>query len=367
MPDIKQMLAQAKQLLKTDKKKAREILLQVVDIDERNEEAWLYMSGVVDSIEEQIVALENVLALNPNHKTAQKGLDTIRQRTGKSAPTPPPPAPQSDNAWGNIDSFENTDSFGSSGFGDSLGSSTGGFGEPFGGANSSDANPFGDSTSSWGEFGSAESSHAAPVENNPFGEAPDPWGGLEDIADPWGNPPAVPAAPQAETFDPWKSATPVIDDPWGSGTSAPAYNAEDDDPYSPTGNAASTFAFGDDPQPAKVDAPQAPIFTMDDGFTFDEDGVSDGFAFGFESSSSEIDDIFGESVASTDHDDDPFAEEKPRKAKPPKKVAAVSPYYNEIPEELRSSGTAVGRNMLIAVGVLGLLNVAALLGIFWAL
>jgi hypothetical protein len=56
------------------KAEARRLLETVLDADQRNEQAWLWMSGVVDSDEERIVCLENVLTINPNNQAARKGL-----------------------------------------------------------------------------------------------------------------------------------------------------------------------------------------------------------------------------------------------------------------------------------------------------
>jgi len=53
---------------------ARELLYQVIDLDERNEKAWLWLSGVVDGTDERIICLENVLAINPSHELARQGL-----------------------------------------------------------------------------------------------------------------------------------------------------------------------------------------------------------------------------------------------------------------------------------------------------
>ena len=47
---------------------ARSILKQVVKLDPRNEMAWLWLSGVVETDEQRIVCLENVLAINPTKK-----------------------------------------------------------------------------------------------------------------------------------------------------------------------------------------------------------------------------------------------------------------------------------------------------------
>ena len=53
---------------------ARELLYQVIDLDERNEKAWLWLSGVVEGIDERIICLENVVAINPHHELASQGL-----------------------------------------------------------------------------------------------------------------------------------------------------------------------------------------------------------------------------------------------------------------------------------------------------
>ncbi len=60
-----------------DKARARELLLQVVEADERIEEAWLWLSGAVDDPEDQRTALENVLALNPQNAHARYGLAVL--------------------------------------------------------------------------------------------------------------------------------------------------------------------------------------------------------------------------------------------------------------------------------------------------
>lgn len=56
------------------KAEAREKLLLVVERDEQNEQAWLWLSGVVESASDRRVCLENVLTINPASAAAQKGL-----------------------------------------------------------------------------------------------------------------------------------------------------------------------------------------------------------------------------------------------------------------------------------------------------
>jgi hypothetical protein len=63
----------------------RELLLRVIEQDEQNEQAWLWLSGAVDDPEDQTVALENVLALNPANRAAQEGLEYLR----RAAQVPP--------------------------------------------------------------------------------------------------------------------------------------------------------------------------------------------------------------------------------------------------------------------------------------
>jgi len=68
-----------------DKELAREFLMQVVDLDERNEQGWLWLSGVVEMIEDRRLCLENVLAVNPDSAPALAGLRWIEQQAPESA------------------------------------------------------------------------------------------------------------------------------------------------------------------------------------------------------------------------------------------------------------------------------------------
>lgn len=56
-----------------DKQKAKALFLEVIDLDENNEKAWLWLSAVVERAD-QIICLENVLTINPNNERAKKGL-----------------------------------------------------------------------------------------------------------------------------------------------------------------------------------------------------------------------------------------------------------------------------------------------------
>jgi hypothetical protein len=73
------------------KEEARTLLLRAVEIDQYNEQAWLWLSAVVESTDEQRTCLENVLTINPNNERAKQGLAMMGQ---KSAAPPKPDARQ---------------------------------------------------------------------------------------------------------------------------------------------------------------------------------------------------------------------------------------------------------------------------------
>jgi hypothetical protein len=104
MTETNELLEQGIAALKAGHKaEARSLLMQVVEQDERNERAWLWLSGAVDTDEERRTCLENVLAINPNNGMARRGLEHllaskgVRQLSAVSPPTPsaePAPTPR---------------------------------------------------------------------------------------------------------------------------------------------------------------------------------------------------------------------------------------------------------------------------------
>ena len=74
---------------------ARALLMQVVEGDERNEQAWLWLAGVVDTPEDIRTCLQNVLDLNPTNQQAQQGLAWVEKRYGPPEPPPEPSFPLS--------------------------------------------------------------------------------------------------------------------------------------------------------------------------------------------------------------------------------------------------------------------------------
>jgi hypothetical protein len=75
-----------------DKASGREKLMEVVERDQMYEQAWLWLSAAVDTNEDRVVCLENVLTINPANEVARRGLEKLRRSASPpSEPAPPPP------------------------------------------------------------------------------------------------------------------------------------------------------------------------------------------------------------------------------------------------------------------------------------
>lgn len=66
---------------------ANDLLRRVVELDEGNVTAWLWLSSVVSSLDEMEICLENVLTLDPGNQAALKGLAQVRQQKLVQQPT----------------------------------------------------------------------------------------------------------------------------------------------------------------------------------------------------------------------------------------------------------------------------------------
>lgn len=67
------------------KEEARILLMRAVEIDQYNEDAWLWLSAVVETPEEQRTCLENVITINPNNERAKQGIQILDQKLGANA------------------------------------------------------------------------------------------------------------------------------------------------------------------------------------------------------------------------------------------------------------------------------------------
>ncbi len=92
-PDVPTLLRQAMEALTHgDKPAARDLLTSVLEVDDRNEQAWLWLSGAVDSPAEQRICLENVLLINPGSTAARQGVAYLDKQAAEN-PSPPGPKP----------------------------------------------------------------------------------------------------------------------------------------------------------------------------------------------------------------------------------------------------------------------------------
>jgi hypothetical protein len=77
-----------------DKATGKEKLMKVVEQDQLHEQAWLWLSACVDTDEEQIVCLQNVLTINPRSEAARKGLSKLGALPSEDEAEPAPPSSQ---------------------------------------------------------------------------------------------------------------------------------------------------------------------------------------------------------------------------------------------------------------------------------
>lgn len=66
-----------------ERERARELLLELVELNEEHADGWLWLSGAVDDRGDQQIALENVLALDPGNRAAQDGLRLLATWTAQ--------------------------------------------------------------------------------------------------------------------------------------------------------------------------------------------------------------------------------------------------------------------------------------------
>ncbi len=85
--NVDAMVREAKRAIRAgNKSEAQALLLKATELDQSNEQAWMWLSAVVETVEDQMICLENVLQINPSNADAKRGLDLLR----KKAPPPPP-------------------------------------------------------------------------------------------------------------------------------------------------------------------------------------------------------------------------------------------------------------------------------------
>jgi len=58
---------------------ARDLLIELVEVDPRNEMAWIWLTGLVDSPEDRMIACENVLTINPANEKIRTHLAELQR------------------------------------------------------------------------------------------------------------------------------------------------------------------------------------------------------------------------------------------------------------------------------------------------
>ena len=66
---------------------AHDLFQQVIEIDEKNEKGWFWLASVVETDEERIICLGNVLHINPNNERAKRALDTLQAKAKEKKTT----------------------------------------------------------------------------------------------------------------------------------------------------------------------------------------------------------------------------------------------------------------------------------------
>lgn len=70
-------------------REAKTFLTEVLKQNSRNEQAWLWLSEVVDTVGEQITCIEQVLSINPDNKVAKLALQKLKAQPARLQPAAP--------------------------------------------------------------------------------------------------------------------------------------------------------------------------------------------------------------------------------------------------------------------------------------
>ncbi len=432
MPDVNQLVEKAIAAYKAKQKsQARELLMQAVDLDDKNEQAWLWLSAVVDSAEDQQVCLENVLTINPKNDRARKGLEELYKKQGKTMPPQfanPGGAPRSpslggwdstDDSWGAVNTAgsagasNRSNPFAGTGFESNPWGSDAN--DPLPGAVSPDAPA---TSVEWNKGGDKSAYGSGRQVAQPSPDEYDQWLASLNLGQgPAPSPPAAtPPAPAAPTpSNTWQTEaapTPSAgafsfdDSNWDEFSSnlnavgrTPGTVKKESDPF----GGASAFGEESDPhspfdfspayKPASRAVSEEPIepfqiTTRLSDFADEEDEAASIFDDEPPSIFGDDDDPFGTGTGfNFDDDSDPFAginENAPAAASKPAKApktkekksnsrkptisAEQAKYYAAIPADITAKAKSSGQGMLMfSTFILLILNIAAVVGIVMSL
>jgi hypothetical protein len=81
MPDLNDAIQQIKA---GDRTAGRQILEELLEVEENDEQIWLWLSMVVDTNDDREICLENALALDPRNSIAKRGLESLHSGSFKT-------------------------------------------------------------------------------------------------------------------------------------------------------------------------------------------------------------------------------------------------------------------------------------------
>jgi hypothetical protein len=91
--NVNVMVKEAVRALKANNKaEARSLLEKATELDPYNEQAWLWLSGVVETEDDQQTCLQNVLFINPGNENAKQGLAMLEAKSAARPKAEPKPA-----------------------------------------------------------------------------------------------------------------------------------------------------------------------------------------------------------------------------------------------------------------------------------
>jgi hypothetical protein len=331
MAEVDNLIEQGKAAIKAGRKdEAKAALTKAVELDEASEQGWLWLSACVESVEEQQICLENVLAINPANEKAKKGLAAITQKSAKpSAPAAPPPPPPA--AKPAAPPAQPADPF--DGYDSNIFAGTGFDSNPY--ESNSDSDPA--LGSGWGSFDASLSDESISNistsvdwgrDNEPsaYGSGKDVKLPSSDEYDSWVSNLSLGGSPTAEdtgfspSDGPFSSAAFDLDIPEESSFSSPPEppTRPSNAPVLPFDDFDFTNFEESNAFSSSFDSPASPGPFSADPTNFDMDSNPDPFGSGFgkktspmESPMSDDDDPFS-SASEVDLDSDPFADLAPQ-------------------------------------------------------
>lgn len=353
MANTEALLREGIEAVKANRKdEARTLLEKVVDLDQHNEQAWLYLSACVDSLEEQQICLENVLTINPNNQKARKGIEEISRKLA-SGPTSVSPFAETSASFGS-GPFMGTDDMNS---GDNTPTSVdwGRDSVPAHGSGRDVPQPTSEEYDSWMASlpigGNKPAESESPFENfdfsaGPFTTTDAPFEDhLDQIDDPFGGSGSKSGSLPFDA-DTLSSGAGPFDDAGEDRFEFPSPKAAGADPFA----GPSSFTGADRAHDRFGSRARESMIPAAESASPNDDDLDELFATGKS-------DVFGGT-------NDPFSalsKEKSGGTKRDRASASASSMYRLIPDEIQASSGAPSQILIITVGALAFLNLISLI------